>query len=26
VQKITDEFIAKVDELLKAKEQDLMEF
>jgi ribosome recycling factor len=26
VQKLTDEFIAKVDELLKAKEQDLMEF
>jgi ribosome recycling factor len=26
VQKLTDEFVAKVDELLKAKEQDLMEF
>lgn len=26
VQKLTDQFIAKVDELLKAKEQDLMEF
>ncbi len=26
VQKLTDQFIAKVEELLKAKEQDLMEF
>ncbi len=26
VQKLTDRFVAKVDELLKAKEQDLMEF
>ena len=26
VQKLTDQFVAKVDELLKAKEQDLMEF
>jgi ribosome recycling factor len=26
VQKLTDRFVTKVDELLKAKEQDLMEF
>jgi ribosome recycling factor len=26
VQKLTDQFVAKVDELLKAKEQDLLEF
>ena len=26
VQKLTDHFVARVDELLKAKEQDLMEF